>query len=249
MAREVRVRFAPSPTGGLHIGGVRTALYNYLYARNQGGKFILRIEDTDQARKVEGAEEYIVDALKWCGIEPDESPQLGGDFGPYRQSERLIIYRKYVDQLLAAGHAYYAFDTPNELTAMREKLQEEKAAVQQYGIDTRMKMRNSLTIGNEETEKLIEDGTPYVVRIKVPESQTVVVNDVIRGEVKVESAIIDDKILLKSDGYPTYHLANVVDDHLMEISHVIRGEEWLPSAPWHCVLPAKKLVQQYMQWC
>ena len=236
MANEVRVRFAPSPTGGLHIGGVRTALYNYLYARNKGGKFILRIEDTDQARKVEGAEKYIVAALKWCGIEADESPQLGGDFGPYRQSERLVIYRKYVDQLLAAGHAYYAFDTPNELTAMREKLQEEKAAVQQYGIDTRMKMRNSITLGNEETEKLIEDGTPYVVRIKVPESQTVIVNDIIRGEVKVESAIIDDKILLKSDGYPTYHLANVVDDHLMEISHVIRGEEWLPSAPLHVLL-------------
>ena len=236
MAREVRVRFAPSPTGGLHIGGVRTALYNYLYARNQGGKFILRIEDTDQARKVEGAEEYIVEALKWCGIETDESPQVGGNYGPYRQSERLSTYSKYIDQLLESGNAYYAFDTPEELTIMREKLQEEKAAVQQYGIATRMNMRNSLTLGDEEAKKLIEAETPYVVRIMVPENQTVVVNDVVRGEVKVESAIMDDKILLKSDGYPTYHLANVVDDHLMEISHVIRGEEWLPSAPLHVLL-------------
>lgn len=236
MAKEVRVRFAPSPTGGLHIGGVRTALYNYLYSHNQGGKFILRIEDTDQARKVDGAEEYIVEALKWCGIEADESPQLGGDFGPYRQSERLTIYRKHVDQLLASGHAYYAFDTPEELTQMREQLQEDKAAVQHYGIDTRMKMRNSLTLGSEEAEKLIEAGTPYVVRLKVPEHQTVIVNDIVRGEVTVETAIIDDKILLKSDGYPTYHLANVVDDHLMKISHVIRGEEWLPSAPLHVLL-------------
>ena len=236
MAREVRVRFAPSPTGGLHIGGVRTALYNYLFARNRGGKFILRIEDTDQSRKVEGAEEYIAEALKWCGFEADESPQVGGDFGPYRQSERLSIYHKYVDQLLASGHAYYAFDTPEELTTMREKLQEEKAAVQQYGISTRMSMRNSLTLGHEAALELIDTGTPYVVRIKVPENQTIVVNDIIRGEVKVASVIIDDKILLKSDGYPTYHLANVVDDHLMEISHVIRGEEWLPSAPLHMLL-------------
>ena len=236
MATEVRVRFAPSPTGGLHIGGVRTAMYNYLFARNQGGKFILRIEDTDQARKVEGAEEYIIEALKWCGIEADESPAVGGDFGPYRQSERLATYRQHVELLLASGNAYYAFDTPEELTAMREKLQKEKAAVQQYGIATRMNMHNSLTLGKEEAAKLIELGTPYVVRIKVPENQTVVVNDVVRGEVRVESAIIDDKILLKSDGYPTYHLANVVDDHLMEISHVIRGEEWLPSAPLHVLL-------------
>ena len=236
MAKEVRVRFAPSPTGGLHIGGVRTALYNYLYARNNKGKFILRIEDTDQARKVEGAEDYIVEALKWCGIEADESPKKGGSYGPYRQSERLDIYQKYVNQLLESGHAYYAFDTPDELTAMREKLQKEKAAMQQYGIATRMKMHNALTLGDEEAKKLIESGTPYVVRIKVPENQTIVVNDVVRGEVKVASAIIDDKVLLKSDGYPTYHLANIVDDHLMEISHVIRGEEWLPSAPLHVLL-------------
>jgi glutamyl-tRNA synthetase len=236
MAKEVRVRFAPSPTGGLHIGGVRTALYNFLFARNQGGKFILRIEDTDQARKVAGAEEYIAEALKWCGIEADESPQSGGEFGPYRQSERLNIYKKHLDQLLSSGHAYYAFDTPQELTIMREKLQEEKAAVQQYGISTRLSMRNSLTLGKEEATKLIESGEPYVVRVMVPEKQTIIVNDIVRGEVKVESDLVDDKILLKSDGYPTYHLANIVDDHLMEISHVIRGEEWLPSAPLHVLL-------------
>ena len=197
MAKEVRVRFAPSPTGGLHIGGVRTALYNYLFARKQGGKFILRIEDTDQARKVEGAEEYILDALQWCGIIPDESPAVGGDYGPYRQSERLPVYREYIDLLLDSGNAYYAFDTPEELTAMREKLREEKAAVQQYGISTRMNMRNSLTLGKHETLQLIEAGTPYVVRIKVPENQTVVVNDVVRGDVSVESAIIDDKNFIK----------------------------------------------------
>jgi glutamyl-tRNA synthetase len=236
MAKEVRVRFAPSPTGGLHIGGVRTALYNYLYARNRGGKFVLRIEDTDQARKVDGAEEYIIEALKWCGIEADESPAVGGDFGPYRQSERLAIYRTYVDQLLASGDAYYAFDTPEELTTMRQKLQEEKADNQQYGIGTRMGMRNSLTLSDEETKKLLASGEPCVVRVKAPANQTIVVNDIVRGEVKVESAIIDDKVLLKSDGYPTYHLANVVDDHLMKISHVIRGEEWLPSAPLHVLL-------------
>ncbi len=236
MAKEVRVRFAPSPTGGLHIGGVRTALYNYLFARNRGGKFILRIEDTDQSRKVDGAEEYIVEALAWLGIEPDESPQKGGVSGPYRQSERLAHYRQYIDQLLAAGHAYYAFDTPQELTAMREKLQQEKAAIQQYGISTRMGMRNSLTLPQAEVEALLKSGTPYVVRLKVPEGQTLVVDDVVRGQVKVESAIIDDKVLLKADGYPTYHLANVVDDHLMQITHVIRGEEWLPSAPLHVLL-------------
>lgn len=236
MAREVRVRFAPSPTGGLHIGGIRTALYNYLYAKNQGGKFILRIEDTDQSRKVEGAEEYIVDALKWCGLEPDESPFHGGEYGPYRQSGRLDIYEKYVNQLISEGKAYYAFDTPEELDVMRKKLQEQKADVQQYGISTRMQMRNSLTIGEEETKNLVKSGTPYVVRVKVPENQTILVNDIIRGEVKVDSNLIDDKILLKSDGFPTYHLANVVDDYLMKISHVIRGEEWLPSAPLHVLL-------------
>ena len=236
MAKDVRVRFAPSPTGGLHIGGVRTALYNFLFARKMGGKFILRIEDTDQSRKVEGAEEYIAEALDWCGLNPDESPIVGGDFGPYRQSERLDIYSQHVKQLLDSGSAYYAFDTPEELTAMREKLQEEKADMQQYGITTRMGMCNALTLSQEETNKRLEEGSPYVVRLKVPENQTVTVNDIVRGEVKVNSAIIDDKILMKSDGFPTYHLANVVDDHLMEISHVIRGEEWLPSAPIHVLL-------------
>ncbi len=236
MAKEVRVRFAPSPTGGLHIGGVRTALYNYLYARNQGGKFILGIEDTDQARRVDGAEEYIAEALKWCGIEPDESPLAGGEYGPYRQSERLSLYKEYVNQIITSGNAYYAFDTTEELTQLRERLQDAKAAIQQYGMTTRMSMRNSLTIGNEEAEKMVAAGIPYVVRLQVPEDQTIIVNDIIRGEVRVESAIIDDKVLLKSDGYPTYHLANVVDDHLMKISHVIRGEEWLPSAPLHVLL-------------
>jgi glutamyl-tRNA synthetase len=236
MAKEIRVRFAPSPTGGLHIGGVRTALYNYLFAKKHDGKFILRIEDTDQNRKVEGAEDYIIAALAWCGINPDEGPRQGGDYGPYRQSERLDIYKIYVEQLINDGHAYYAFDTPEALTQMRERLQEEKAALQQYGISTRMTMSNSLTLSEGETKKLIAAGTPYVIRLKVPENQTVIVNDIVRGEVKVSSDIIDDKILLKSDGYPTYHLANVVDDHLMKISHVIRGEEWLPSAPLHVLL-------------
>lgn len=236
MDKKVRVRFAPSPTGGLHIGGIRTALYNYLFAKKNGGKFILRIEDTDQARKVEGAEEYIIEALKWCGIEPDEQPNKEGDYGPYRQSERLDIYKQYVDQLITSGNAYYAFDTPDELTAMREKLQAEKAAQQQYGISTRMGMKNSLTLSSEESEKLIDDGVPYVVRLLVPENTTIIVDDIVRGEVKVESAVIDDKVLLKADGYPTYHLANVVDDHLMKITHVIRGEEWLPSAPLHVLL-------------
>lgn len=236
MAAEVRVRFAPSPTGGLHIGGVRTALYNYLFAQNQGGKFIVRIEDTDQKRKVEGAEKYIMDALQWCGIEPDESPFHEGDFGPYRQSERLDAYKKYAQQLLDSGRAYYAFDTPEALDAMRKKLQEEKAAIQQYGITTRMNMENSLTLSEEETKHRIESGDPYVIRLKVPENKSITVQDIVRGEVTVDSNLIDDKILMKSDGYPTYHLANVVDDHLMEISHVIRGEEWLPSAPLHVLL-------------
>jgi len=236
MDNMVRVRFAPSPTGGLHIGGIRTALYNFLFAKKNGGKFILRIEDTDQARKVEGAEEYIIEALKWCGIEPDEQPNKEGNYGPYRQSERLDIYKQYVNQLIKEDHAYYAFDTPEELTAMREKLQAEKAALQQYGISTRMGMKNSLTMDSEEVKKLIANGIPYVVRLHVPENRTIVVNDIVRGEVKVESAIVDDKVLLKADGYPTYHLANVVDDHLMKITHVIRGEEWLPSAPLHVLL-------------
>lgn len=236
MASEIRVRFAPSPTGGLHIGGVRTALYNYLFARHNGGKFILRIEDTDQSRKVEGAEEYILEALKWCGIEPDESIVHGGEVGPYRQSERLDEYKKYARQLLDAGKAYYAFDTAEELTAMRERLQAEKADIQQYGITTRMSMTNSLTLSEAETAKRLESGEPYVIRLKVNPDEQVIVNDLVRGRVEVSSNIIDDKVLLKSDGFPTYHLANVVDDHLMGITHVIRGEEWLPSAPLHVLL-------------
>jgi glutamyl-tRNA synthetase len=196
----------------------------------------LRIEDTDQSRKVNGAEEYIVEALKWCGLEPDESPFHGGDYGPYRQSERLDIYNKYVDQLIVEGKAYYAFDTPQELEVMRAELQEKKADVQQYGITNRMQMRNSLTLSEAIVNELIETGPPYVIRVKVPENQTIEVNDIIRGQVKVDSNLIDDKILLKSDGFPTYHLANVVDDYLMKISHVIRGEEWLQSAPLHVLL-------------
>jgi glutamyl-tRNA synthetase len=236
MARKVRVRFAPSPTGGLHIGGVRTALYNYLFAKKMGGKMVLRIEDTDRNRFVEGAEAYIGEALSWCGIIPDESPEVGGPFGPYRQSERLNIYTQYTDQLLAEGKAYYAFDTSEELDAMRERLKAEKNPVQQYAIDTRMSMRNSLTLDEDEVKKLLADNTPYVIRLKVPAEQQIKLNDIVRGEVSVLSNTIDDKILLKSDGFPTYHLANVVDDHLMEITHVIRGEEWLPSAPLHSLL-------------
>ncbi len=238
----IRVRFAPSPTGGLHIGGVRTALYNYLFAKKHGGKFILRIEDTDQKRKVEGAEEYIIKALDWCRITPDESPVKGGDYGPYRQSERLGLYKKYAQQLLDTGLAYYAFDTPEELEAMRTKLQEAKAANQQYSSINRMKMRNSLTLEKAEVDKLLNSNTPYVVRIKVEGDKIIEVNDIIRGKVSVNTNTMDDKILMKSDGFPTYHLANIVDDHLMEITHVIRGEEWLPSAPLHI------LLYQYFGW-
>ena len=236
MAREVRVRFAPSPTGGLHIGGVRTALYNYLFAKKMGGKMVLRIEDTDRNRFVPGAEEYIEEALAWCGIIPDENPIVGGPFGPYRQSQRLNQYKQYSDQLLADGKAYLAFDTSEELDAMRERLKAEKNPVQQYAIETRMGMRNSLTLDEAEVSRLLADNTPYVVRLKVPADEQIILNDIVRGEVTVQSNTIDDKILLKSDGFPTYHLANVVDDHLMEITHVIRGEEWLPSAPLHSLL-------------
>ncbi len=237
----IRVRFAPSPTGGLHIGGVRTALYNYLFAKKHGGKFILRIEDTDQKRKVEGAEEYIIEALEWCGIAPDESPAKG-NFGSYRQSERLDLYKQYAQQLLDAGLAYYAFDTPEELEAMRTKLQEAKAANQQYSSINRMEMRNSLTLEKAEVEELLKSGKPHVIRIKVEGGKTIEVNDIIRGKVVVNTNTMDDKIVMKSDGFPTYHLANIVDDHLMEITHVIRGEEWLPSAPLHV------LLYQYFGW-
>jgi glutamyl-tRNA synthetase len=233
---EVRVRFAPSPTGALHIGGVRTALYNYLLARQHGGKMILRIEDTDQSRFVPGAEEYITSALSWVGIELDESPEKGGPYAPYRQSERKEIYAKYAQQLIDNGHAYYAFDTEDELNALRDKLKSEGQDQFQYNSQTRTQLRNALTLSESEVSSLLKSETPYVIRLKVPADEEIVLHDLIRGEVKVSSSQIDDKVLMKSDGMPTYHLANVVDDYLMKISHVIRGEEWLPSAPLHVLL-------------
>jgi glutamyl-tRNA synthetase len=233
---NLRVRFAPSPTGGLHIGGVRTALYNFLLARQNNGTMILRIEDTDQGRFVPGAEAYILEALAWAGIALDEGPGIGGPHAPYRQSERKEIYQHHVQLLLDKGLAYYAFDTEAELDALREKLKAAGADNQQYGITTRLHMRNSLTLPEAEVKALIAAGTPHVVRAKVPENKLIKVNDLIRGEVTVHSEQVDDKVLLKSDGLPTYHLANVVDDYLMKISHVIRGEEWLPSAPLHVLL-------------
>jgi len=236
MSTNVRVRFAPSPTGYLHIGGVRTALYNYLFAKQNKGTFILRIEDTDQARYVAAAEEYIINSLKWVGIEPDESPQNGGDFGPYRQSERKALYQKYVQELLDNHKAYYAFDTPEELDVMREKLKAAGSSHQQYDATTRGEMKNSLTLSAEETKAWMDAGKPYVVRFKMPKGEQIVLNDLVRGEVTFNSDQLDDKVLMKGDGMPTYHLANIVDDHLMEISHVIRGEEWLPSTPLHHML-------------
>jgi glutamyl-tRNA synthetase len=236
MSKEVRVRFAPSPTGALHIGGVRTALYNYLFAKKHGGKNILRIEDTDQARFVTGAEEYIKKSLEWLQILFDESPDVGGPHTPYRQSERKSLYGKYAQYLLENDHAYYAFDTPEELDVMRERLKEARVANPQYNAITRMGMKNSLSLPPQEVKKMIEGGEPYVVRLKVPKKDEVRLNDLIRGWVMVLSSTLDDKILVKSDGMPTYHLANVVDDRLMGITHVIRGEEWLPSAPLHVLL-------------
>ena len=230
--RKVRVRFAPSPTGALHIGGVRTALYNYLFAKQHNGDMILRIEDTDSQRFVPGAEAYIIEALEWLGIKFDEGVGYGGDHAPYRQSERKDIYRKYVEQLLSDGKAYIAFDTPEELETKRKEIPNF-----QYDASTRMQMRNSLTLLKEEIDRLIAEGKQYVVRFKVEPGEDVHVNDLIRGEVIINSSILDDKVLYKSsDNLPTYHLANIVDDHLMEISHVIRGEEWLPSAPLHVLL-------------
>ena len=230
--RKVRVRFAPSPTGALHIGGVRTALYNYLFARQHGGDLIFRIEDTDSNRFVPGAEEYILESFKWLGIPFDEGVSFGGEHGPYRQSERREIYKKYVQVLLDAGKAYIAFDTPEELDAKRAEI-----ANFQYDASTRMQMRNSLTLSKEEVDALIAEGKQYVVRFKIEPNEDVHVNDLIRGEVVINSSILDDKVLYKSaDELPTYHLANIVDDHLMEVSHVIRGEEWLPSAPLHVLL-------------
>lgn len=234
--QKIRVRFAPSPTGPLHIGGVRTALYNYLFARKNKGAMILRIEDTDQNRFVEGAQEYILKSLEWCGITFDEGIHNGGPHAPYRQSERKTIYLQYALQLINSGHAYYAFDTSEELEELRKKLETEKAPNTSYSASSRDKMKNSLTLGTDEVRAMIESGEPYVIRYKMPENETVHFTDIIRGEVVVNSATLDDKVLFKSDGMPTYHLANVVDDHLMEISHVIRGEEWLPSLPLHILL-------------
>jgi len=231
MAQKVRVRFAPSPTGGLHLGGVRTVLYNYLFARQQGGDFILRIEDTDRSRFVPEAEQYIMDCLAWCGLQPDESPLHGGAYGPYRQSERKTLYKQYADQLIEKGFAYYAFDTPTELEAKRAE-----SPNFQYNHASRSLMKNSLTLGAAEVKQLLDANTPYVIRIKMPADEETGFTDMIRGEVKFNTAQSDDKVLLKADGMPTYHLAVVVDDYLMKISHAFRGEEWLPSAPVHVLL-------------
>ena len=235
MTNPVRVRFAPSPTGPLHIGGVRTALFNYLFARKHKGVFILRIEDTDQNRYVEGAEGYIRDSLKWCGLEIDEGPETGGEFGPYRQSERKAYYREYAEELLRKGAAYYAFDTPEELQAQRETAEKE-GSVFTYSAENRMQLQNSLALGEAIAEQRIQEGQSFVIRFKNPEGQQLHFKDMVRGDLQVETDLLDDKILFKSDGMPTYHLANIVDDHLMEISHVIRGEEWLPSLPLHIQL-------------
>jgi len=228
---KVRVRFAPSPTGGLHLGGVRTVLFNYLFAKHFGGDFIVRIEDTDQTRFVEGAEDYIFNCLQWCGLAPDESPVHGGPFAPYRQSERKPLYKEYADKLVAGGYAYYAFDTPADLEAKRKEIPNF-----QYSHATRMDMKNSLTLNAAEVTALLQANTPYVIRIHMPMDETISFTDMIRGEVSFNSTQVDDKVLLKADGMPTYHLAVVVDDYLMKISHAFRGEEWLPSAPVHILL-------------
>ncbi len=232
----VRVRFAPSPTGPLHMGGVRTALYNYLFAKKNEGTFIIRIEDTDQTRFVPGAQDYILESLKWCGIEPTEGPGIGGDFGPYVQSERKHLYKPYAEQLITEGKAYYAFDTAEELDAVREKAKQMGMPNWQYNHVARSGMKNSLTLSQDQVNDLLDKQTPYVIRMKMPRNQDVRFEDIIRGWVVVNTNNLDDKVLFKSDGMPTYHLANIVDDHLMEISHVIRGEEWLPSAPLHYLL-------------
>ena len=237
--KKVRLRFAPSPTGGLHMGGVRTALFSYLFAKKHHGDFILRIEDTDQTRYVKGAEEYIIESLKWCGIAPNEGVGFGdGPHAPYRQSERkeLGIYSRYAQMLIDSGHAYYAFDTSEELDAMRKRLEAAKVAAPQYNSVSRQNMRNSLTLSEDEVKKLMDAGSPYVVRLKVPRNEEIRFHDIIRGWVVVNSTQVDDKVLLKSDGMPTYHLAHIVDDIEMEISHAVRGEEWLPSAPSHVLI-------------
>jgi glutamyl-tRNA synthetase len=242
MSENVRVRFAPSPTGPLHMGGVRTALYNYLFAKKNGGQFLLRVEDTDQKRFVPKAEGYILEALQWCGISPDEGIGAGGALGPYRQSERKHLYREYADRLIESGHAYYAFDTSDELTEMRERLTKAKVASPQYNAVSRETMKNSLTLSDDDVKNRMNSGEPYVIRIKMPRKEDVRIHDRIRGWVIFNSSQLDDKVLFKSDGMPTYHLANVVDDHLMGITHVIRGEEWLPSAPLHV------LLYRYLGW-
>jgi len=239
---KVRVRFAPSPTGGLHLGGVRTVLYNYLFARHHGGDFVLRVEDTDQKRFVEGAEAYISQCLDWCGLHPDESPQKGGPFAPYRQSERKHLYYQYAQQLIDNGFAYYAFDEPEDLERMRQRFKTDANPTPQYDHSLRMEMRNSLSLSQEEVLELLGKGTPYVVRIKMPQNTVVKFTDLIRGEVEFDSSLVDDKVLLKADGMPTYHLAVVVDDYLMKITHAFRGEEWLPSAPVHV------LLWKYLGW-
>jgi glutamyl-tRNA synthetase len=238
---NVRVRFAPSPTGGLHLGGVRTVLYNYLFARKHNGTFILRIEDTDQNRFVPGAEDYIVECLNWCGLVPDESPQKGGPYAPYKQSERKSLYLQYALQLVASGHAYYAFDTPEELEQMRMHFKTEENPSPQYDNKVRMQMKNSLA-HPDKTEQWIKEGMPYVIRIKMPENEEIYFTDLIRGDVHFNTGQSDDKVLLKADGMPTYHLAVVVDDYLMKITHAFRGEEWLPSAPAHI------LLWKYLGW-
>ncbi len=232
---KVRVRFAPSPTGPLHLGGVRTALYDYLFAKNQGGDFVLRIEDTDTARYVEGAEDYIMEALEWCGIVPDESPKHGGKFAPYRQSERRDIYDKYTEQILKTDYAYIAFDTSEELDEIRKEF-EEKGEVFSYNYQTRNRLKNSESLSKEEVQKLLDEKTPYVVRFKMPFDRVLNLEDIIRGKFSVNTNTLDDKVLVKNDGMPTYHFANIIDDHEMEISHVIRGEEWLPSMGLHVLL-------------
>ncbi len=236
MSKPVRVRFAPSPTGPLHIGGVRTALYNYLFAKKQGGTFILRIEDTDQTRYIKGAEEYIQEALKWSGIVPDEGPEKGGDYGPYRQSDRKAGYGKFVQQLIDEDKAYYAFDSAEELTEMREQAKKAKMPNWQYNSITRNSMKNSLTLSKDEVQAKLDANEPYAVRIKIPRNEEVRFHDTIRGWIVVNTSNLDDKVIFKSDGMPTYHMANVIDDYNMKISHVIRGEEWLPSAPLHVLL-------------
>lgn len=234
--KPVRVRFAPSPTGPLHMGGVRTALYNYLFAKKNNGTFLIRIEDTDQTRFVPGAQDYIMDALKWCGIMPTEGPGLGGEYGPYVQSERQEIYKPYAEQLVTDDKAYYAFDTAEELDTMRERAKQMGMPNWQYNHVTRTTLKNSLTLPQDKVEELLANNTPYVIRMKMPRNRDIRFEDIIRGWVTVNTNNLDDKVLFKSDGMPTYHLANIVDDHLMKISHVIRGEEWLPSAPLHVML-------------